>query len=38
MLVKDGGGGALCYKLEGRGFESRRGALFLIDLILPATL
>jgi hypothetical protein len=23
-----GGGGALCYKLEGRGFESRGGGFF----------
>jgi hypothetical protein len=30
---------ALCYKPEGRGFDSRRGHwIFLIDLILPAAL
>jgi hypothetical protein len=27
---------ALCYKLEGRGFESRGGGFFSTDLILPA--
>jgi hypothetical protein len=29
---------ALCYKPEGRGFESRWGEFFSIDLILPAAL
>jgi hypothetical protein len=29
---------ALCYKPEGRGFESRLGGFFSIYLILPAAL
>jgi hypothetical protein len=29
---------ALCYQPEGRGFETRRGELFSIDLIPPAAL
>jgi hypothetical protein len=33
MLVE-----ALCYKLQGRGFKSRWGGFFSIDLILPASL
>jgi hypothetical protein len=29
---------ALCYKPGGRGFETRSGEFFSIDLILPAAL
>jgi hypothetical protein len=29
---------ALCYKLEGRGFDTRRGTFFLMYLILPVAL
>jgi hypothetical protein len=29
---------ALCNKSDGRGFDTRRGDFFKIDLILPATL